>query len=210
MLIYLITNTINNKVYVGQTTHTLKERMWNYKKEYNYPLSKDRPILRAMRKYGFENFSFSILEDDIQIQEELDEKERYYINKYHSLTIQNGYNVELGGNGRGKHSEEVKKKISEAQKGEKNHMFGKTGKLNGASKAIIDLTTGKIYESANLAAKELNLNFSHICATARGSTGNRIFRYLDDENQIIIPEPRVAVKAKASLNAVLDQYKWAI
>ena len=181
MLIYMITNRINNKIYIGQTTNTLKERIYNYKKEYNYKLAKDRPILRAMRKYGFDNFIFSIVENNINSQQELDEKERYYIQKYQSLVQQNGYNIELGGNGRGKHCEEVKRKISEAQKGNKNHMYGKTGKKNGASKPIIDLTTGKIYESANLAAKDLNLSPSHICATARGdrgSTNNKIFRYL--------------------------------
>lgn len=80
-----------------------------------------------MKKYGFEHFHFEILEDNIKTKEELDEKEKQYIKEYHSLCSENGYNIELGGNSAGKHSEETKKKIGESQKGEKNHMWGKTG-----------------------------------------------------------------------------------
>lgn len=127
MLIYKIINDINNRIYIGQTTLSLKERIYNYKKEFKHD-TRHRPILDAMRKYGFEHFFFEIVEDNIQTQEDLDEKEKYYIQFYHSLCKENGYNIELGGNGRGKHSEETKKKISKAQKGELNHMWGKTGK----------------------------------------------------------------------------------
>ena len=112
-----------------------------------------------MRKYGIDNFKFEIVEDNIASKIVLDEKERYYIQYYQSLVSQNGYNIELGGNGPGKHSEETKRKISEAQLEEKNHMFGKTGSQNATSKKILDITTDKVYESANLAAQDLQLNF---------------------------------------------------
>lgn len=49
----------------------------------------------------------------------LDEKERYYIKFYKSLSSQNRYNVALGGNSKGKHSQETKIKMSESQIGEK-------------------------------------------------------------------------------------------
>lgn len=44
MLIYKITNDINNKVYVGQTTRKIKERIADYKKEMKYK-SDSRPII---------------------------------------------------------------------------------------------------------------------------------------------------------------------
>ena len=120
MLIYKITNNVNNKIYIGQTTKTLKERISNYEREVKYTKGrKERPISKAMKKYGFENFTFEVIEDNISTQAELDKKERYYIQYFNSLINQNGYNIELGGNGRGKHSEETKRKISEAQLGEK-------------------------------------------------------------------------------------------
>ena len=65
MLIYKITNNINDRVYIGQTTKTLKERKNNYYNEYKWNKN-PRVIIQAMRKYGFNNFSFEIIEDNIQ------------------------------------------------------------------------------------------------------------------------------------------------
>ena len=104
-----------------------------YIDEYKYS-KRNRVIINAMRKYGFENFEFSILEEDITSKKILDEKERYYIKFYKSLSSQNGYNVALGGNSKGKHSQETKIKMSESQIGEKNHMYKKCGKENPTSK----------------------------------------------------------------------------
>ena len=212
MLIYKITNLINKKLYIGQTIYDrIEKRIANYKKEINS--NTKRPIINAMRKYGIDNFKFEIVEDNIISKIVLDEKERYYIQYYQSLVSQNGYNIELGGNGPGKHSEETKRKISEAQLGEKNHMFGKTGSQNATSKKILDITTDKVYESANLAAQDLQLNFSHICAVARGtrgSTGGHVFRYLDENNQIILNPNRTFIKQKSIINKVLPQYKQYI
>lgn len=118
MLIYKIYNNINNKVYIGQTTKSLEECIQCYKKELKANPN-SRPIIRAMNKYGFEHFFFEIIKDNIITKKELDDYEKYYIQYYHSLCNENGYNVELGGNGIGKHSEETKRKISEAQRGEK-------------------------------------------------------------------------------------------
>lgn len=186
MIIYKITNNINSKIYIGQTTQTFENRKSNYFNEYKWS-KKPRPIILAMRKYGIENFTFEILEDNITSKIELDRKERYYvIEVYHSMIEEgHGYNVERGGNGKGKHSDITKRKISEAQKGQLNHMFGKTGELNKTSKKIIELTTNKTYGSASEAARILNLSFSHVCAVARGergSTGGYVFRYLDENN----------------------------
>jgi hypothetical protein len=128
----------------------------------------------------------------------MDKLEIEFIQKYDSTNPEKGYNVELGGNGIGKHSESTKRKISEAQLGEKNHMYGKKGSLNTTSKRVIDLTTGIIYESASQCAEILNLGtgaFSKVCACARGerhSTYNRVFRYVDEnDNPIIVPLPYI-------------------
>lgn len=55
MLIYKITNTINNKIYIGQTTQTLKDRWRDYKYS-GGKIAMRRPIIRAIHKYGFNNF----------------------------------------------------------------------------------------------------------------------------------------------------------
>lgn len=208
MLIYLITNLINNKIYIGQTCRSFDERKKEYTKEYNRinPNSKKcRLIIRAIHKYGIENFKFEILHDNIKTKEELNKLERKYIKLYNSTIDKNGYNIELGGNGIGKHSEQTKKKISEAQLGEKNHMFGKIGKDNSTSKAIIDITTGKIYASASDIMRELKVSdVSKICAVARGeriSAYNKIFRYVDSENHpIIVNFPKTKICRQSILN----------
>ena len=95
MLIYKITNIVNNKVYIGQTTKTLEERKQNYLNEYKWNKN-PRVIIRAMRKYGFNNFKFEILEDNIKTQHELDNRERYYITEvYHSLVEENAMSGRL-------------------------------------------------------------------------------------------------------------------
>lgn len=211
MLIYKITNNINNKVYIGQTTNSLNERIREYRNEYKHNPN-SRPIIRAMNKYGFNNFNFEII-DETDSKLKLDELERKYIKEYNSLITQNGYNVELGGNGKGKHSKETRRKISEAQIGKLNHMFGKTGKLNKTSKKVLELTSGKTYDSACEAARELKLQFSHICAVARGergSTGGYVFRYLDENDTPIKIENSAKIKFLKVKNSILPEYLYLI
>lgn len=52
-----------------------------------------------MRKYGVDNFIFEILEDNISSEQELNEREKYYIQKYNSTSHENGYNIAIGGDG---------------------------------------------------------------------------------------------------------------
>lgn len=92
--IYKIENKLNGKCYIGQSTDI--ERRWKAHKiigfnknshNYNYPLYK------AIRKYGIENFSFSVIEKCKK--EQLNEKEQKWIEYYDSFN--NGYNQTLGG-----------------------------------------------------------------------------------------------------------------
>ena len=56
MIIYKITNKINNKVYIGLTTRTLKYR-WSTHITESKNLNNQKHLYRAMRKYGIENFT---------------------------------------------------------------------------------------------------------------------------------------------------------
>lgn len=210
MLIYKITNDVNDKVYIGQTTMTLNKRVHLYEDEYKFS-SRSRPIISAMRKYGFEKFHFNVLKDNIKTKEELDSFEIKYIKKFNSANKKFGYNVELGGNSVGKHSEETKSKISQAQIGNKNHMYGKRGSENVTSKAVIDLTTGIIYESAMIAAEKLGLNFSHICAVSRGtrgSTGGRVFRFVYGAFELIdVLINNSKIKSEKDVASVKPEYR---
>ena len=88
--IYLISNTINDKLYVGQTWQTLKERFINHttKPKYNYKFG------RAIIKHGKENFIINQIAICFS-QLDADEIEDYFITRYD--TINKGYNTRRGG-----------------------------------------------------------------------------------------------------------------
>lgn len=98
--IYLITNKINDKKYVGQTVTTVKNRVrqhfGNYKSKRKYAIN------FAIAKYGKDNFTVNEIEKvststKEELQEILNEKETFYIQKYHSLASEHGYNIDKGG-----------------------------------------------------------------------------------------------------------------
>ncbi len=90
MLIYLITNKINGKRYVGQTRNPdpmerFKQHAWECKRSHRMPLH------YAMKKYGSESFSVELLEKVVE-PEDLDERESHYIQSLDTL-VPNGYNL---------------------------------------------------------------------------------------------------------------------
>ena len=93
--IYLITNQINNKKYVGKTTKSIKERWEEHLKDSKKEKCEIRPLYRAIRKYGIENFTIEEIEKCNIIS--LSEKEQYWIKYYN--TYEDGYNATLGGDG---------------------------------------------------------------------------------------------------------------
>lgn len=129
MIVYLITNKINGKRYVGQTIQTLGRR-WS-KHCHITQANSGMPVVKAIQKYGKENFTKKVLSRCNSI-EEMDHREAYYI-KLFSTRTPYGYNV-LSGGGNSLHTEESKKKIADAQTGEKNHNFGKKASLKTRAK----------------------------------------------------------------------------
>ena len=97
MLIYKITNTINNKSYIGQTIKTAEER-WKEHQAHafgSHPNDQNKTLYKAIRKYGVENFTFKVLQDNIETFEQLDKAEIYWIDYYNSFV--KGYNETFGG-----------------------------------------------------------------------------------------------------------------
>lgn len=94
--IYVITNNINNKKYVGKTADTVEERFRQHKKDACKRKYENRPLYRAMNKYGIENFSIKEIEECSL--ENLSEREIYWINNLN--TYKNGYNATIGGDGK--------------------------------------------------------------------------------------------------------------
>lgn len=90
--IYIIRNTVNNKVYIGQTKNTIKQRWQEHVRHARYG---DQVINRAMRKYGIDKFYIETLE--ICTVDVLDYREMFYIDLYNSTDKTKGYNVSIGG-----------------------------------------------------------------------------------------------------------------
>lgn len=112
MIIYRITNSVNSKVYIGQTIRTMEERIASHR----YESKKNRnglPLYYAMAKYGFDKFTFEVIDNGSSI-EELNKKEESHIDKLDSLHP-NGYNMDNGGNNKNT-SEVTRKKMSESRK----------------------------------------------------------------------------------------------
>ena len=111
--IYLLTNIVNNKIYIGQTWYTLSIRMGKDGCNYKNCIY----LYSSIQKYGVDKFQYKILVQCCD-QESADYLEEYFINQYDSRNHQIGYNLKTGGS-IGKHSEETKTKISEALKNKK-------------------------------------------------------------------------------------------
>ena len=93
--IYKIVNTINQKVYIGQSINIQKrihQHFW--KSQCQKDVSYNSALHNAIRKYGKQNFTWEIVEQCSVDQ--IDEKQKYYIQFYNSLTP-NGYNILKGG-----------------------------------------------------------------------------------------------------------------
>lgn len=107
-LIYMRISPSGGK-YIGKTTQTESHRWSDHKKEaYDISDTNYNSILnKAIRKYGAENFTLQILEDNIP-EELLDERESYWINYHRTyyLDNQHGYNMTHGGDGRRKYKEQ--------------------------------------------------------------------------------------------------------
>ena len=91
-IIYLYKNKLNGKVYIGQTTSSIEFRLKGHLRNKN----KCPAIDSALKKYGVENFEIKKI-DEAESREELDKKEQYWIQYYHSNKREMGYNLTSGG-----------------------------------------------------------------------------------------------------------------
>ena len=149
MVIYKVTNLVNGKIYIGQTTEKNPIRRW-WKHCYDNKTMFDK----AIKKYGQNNFKFEVI-DLANSQDELNDKERYWISFYDCMAP-NGYNLTSGGRSYCVVSEETRKKMSECRKGEKAPWYGKKlteeakQKMSEAHKGKPGYWTGKKRDAETL------------------------------------------------------------
>ena len=155
--IYMIKNTINNKVYIGQTTVGFRNRYKIRKNDllnygyYKYQKSTDdkhrnEHILSSMKKYGWQNFEVTEQIDVVYkhkySQHELDCRECYWIYYYQSDNKKYGYNKTEGGNG---------------------------GRLNPQCKSVVLLNEERTFPSLALASEYVNVYYDSITKCCEGT-----------------------------------------
>lgn len=154
--VYIYTNIINKKVYIGQTNRYLSQRAG--KNGLYYQTSPH--FYAAILKYGWDNFKSQILKDNLS-NEEADYWERYYIKKYDSKNPEKGYNILDGGKG-----------LSEETKQERSQKFKEKWQNGEFDYKIIDsvycVELNKQYSSAHAAGLELQLDDGCIIKTCKG------------------------------------------
>jgi group I intron endonuclease len=109
--IYLVTNTVNGKQYVGQSTSEDINTRWGAHKRAK-KMSLGTYLYRAYQKYGVDKFKYKII--CICFNEDCNRYETEYIKKYNTI-IPNGYNMKAEGESY-KVSDETRAKISKTLK----------------------------------------------------------------------------------------------
>lgn len=196
--IYMHTNKVNGKVYIGQTCQPLEDR-WR-KDGAGYVGS--TKFYNAIKKYGWDNFEHVILFSDLT-QEQANRLEEKLIEEYNATDDACGYNIQKGG---GNHQipQETRDKISRTKLSQHNHMpeerrhwmrenyrgegnpfYGKThsketrekmsrnhanvkGGNNPCAKKVMCVETGVIYPSAREACEAVGRSKSAITNCCSG------------------------------------------
>ncbi len=210
MFIYKITNNINNKIYIGQTVRSLKERFLQHQASCN---AKNSAISNAIQKYGKENFIIEEI-DGANSLSELNYLEWLYIHKFNCISP-NGYNLKEGGGSKGALCQKIINKINKTLKGRKitpkqarkhKNAMARRMKIFGPNKKSMEALdksrekqkrpikckiTGKVFNSVSEASRYLNTATSSICKNLKNKTNSVKgcdFVYLDQiEEKIKLP-----------------------
>lgn len=137
MHIYKMTNTINDKVYIGQSIN-VKSRFIRHKYELRNNKHINSHLQNSFKFYGENSFTSEIIDEATSLKE-LNIKEKYWIEYYKSNDPKFGYNMTSGGHKDFIITEETRKKMSNSHRGKK---------YNRICKQFSEETKQKMSESA--------------------------------------------------------------
>lgn len=193
-IVYLHTNLINGKRYVGITSRGAEVR-WGKNGTYYGERTYFR---RAIEKYGWDNFKHEILFGGKRFSGRVAKRlEQDLISLYDTFNPEHGYNLTLGGDGTlgYTHSEETKKLQSLMHQGQEPWNKGLKGichddeykrsqSLLQGGQRVLCIETGEIFTSAADAANKYKLKSGHISDVCKGvrnrkSTGGFHWKYVE-------------------------------
>lgn len=183
-IVYMYTNKVNSKVYIGRTMRSVSARAGLNGNGYKTCTK----FWHAICKYGWDSFELTILAEHISYDESV-QLEKYYIQKYRSDEQDYGYNLLKQEPNRGSIPQEVRDKISKARKNfspemkaklaashfrgnipwnkgiktgplteeqKKNFSEARKGNKNSIHVSVKDLTTGEVFRSGAEAGRSIN------------------------------------------------------
>lgn len=112
--VYKITNTLNGKVYIGQTVDYRKRKVGHFS-YLRRNAHRNSYLQKSFNKYGESSFKMEIIKECAV--DELDKLEIYYMRKYNSIDKTLGYNMVIGGNTNKSFPDYIRQKMSRSQKG---------------------------------------------------------------------------------------------
>jgi len=211
MYIFLTENLINGKKYIGKQVHS-----------YDCYLGSGIILKKAIKKYWKDNFKKIILEH-VNNEKELNEKEKYWIEKFNAVNDNTFYNLADGGQGgdlskfvdftnykgRKIHTEEWKRELSKRMKGDGNPMKDKThskaarAKISKANKGKERNFSKEHRENLSISqrGKKHSLETKKKMSVAKtGSTKSGVKVVQEDMTGNIIKEFKSVKEASRSLN----------
>lgn len=168
--IYCIKNKINGKEYIGQSINISKRIYEHKKKALDYPEDRSHNSIlhQAIRKYGWENFEVSVLEEcTVDL---LDEREKYYIESRNTLA-KNGYNILSGGQANRLNAEKHFCKC-----GEKKDPSAKT-----CLKCHLNSIRSEVNVDFDLIVRCLDFNLEQVAKELGYSSGNSLRKLLKSQ-----------------------------
>lgn len=207
--VYIVKNTINEKVYIGETLDTIEHRLHQhligafYKNHHCY----DCHFYRAIRKYGKNVFYIECLETITglirkEVKKKIQNLEKEYVTKFNSF--KNGYNSDGGGLGGRIISEISKRKMSEKKKNNPNTLIhlASVRPDNSIPVDIYDYYSGEFIctePSAAEIGRKYNVDSSQVI---------KCCIHPDKTTYITINNRRCAVRKKGVLYKI--KYKYAV
>ena len=159
-VVYEHKNKLDGKRYIGITCQKVNRR-WRKGKSYEH----NPHFYNAIQKYGWDNFEHNVLFNNLT-KEEAEQKEIELIKQYKTTNSQFGYNIENGGNHKGKMAESTKEKLRKLNIGRKLSKEVIIKMQNQCNISIYQFNKNgeliKRWKSIREASRQTNINCSSI------------------------------------------------